>query len=80
MGKKRATFTQQLIAFAMADDTTEVLLNAAIETLIAVRVSRFPVAAKPKPRAVRSDAGKSRQSRLNPPARDTSDASLVGGS
>lgn len=57
---KRKSDTRKLIDFAMAETTTEDALNATIETLIAVRMNRFPPS-KPKPsRKQRSDAGKPR--------------------
>lgn len=54
---KKISEIQRLIAFAMAAE--EPALDAAIETLSALRTSRFPKGAS-KPRKARSDKGKAR--------------------
>lgn len=63
MGKKRQTETQRLIAFGMT--ATEDTLNAAIESLQAVRDSRFPKTATRAPRKPRSDKGTTKHGKSN---------------
>lgn len=60
MSKKRLTDQQQLINFAMGAD--ESALNAAIDSLTAIRDNRYPKQSpKPaKPRKLRADAGTKR--------------------
>ena len=54
---KRQTPIQKLVAFAMS--VTEDELNGAMDTLKAIKDSRFPKGTT-KPRKARSDTGKSR--------------------
>ncbi len=68
MSKRKLTDTQKLIAFGMA--ATLDALNAAIESLIAIRDARFTSSTKP-PRKLRSDAGKARESSKSNGADDT---------
>lgn len=60
MGKKRLSDQQQLINFAMSVD--ENVLGAAIESLIAIAMNRFPkrVVKPAAPRKARSDKGNKR--------------------
>lgn len=58
MGKKKQSQTHQLITFGMA--ASEDALSAAIESLQAVKESRFPSAATKTTRKPRSDKGKPR--------------------
>lgn len=59
---KRISDIQRIINFAMGAD--EPTLNAAVETLVAIRANRYPKEARTKTRKPRSDKGKSRQSEL----------------
>jgi hypothetical protein len=61
---KKISEIQRLITFAMAAD--EPSLNAAIETLLAIRASKFPQDAR-KPRKARSDKGKTRNAQTELP-------------
>jgi len=61
MGKKAISFQQRLVAFGVTANVDE--LNAALDTLLAFKASKFPKVA----RAVNKGGKRKPQSQLNPP-------------